>query len=1143
MLLAPCQGGCGQPGDRLREADPVTPRTPPDGADEPTRGGDPWAEQLAAAAGDASSDMASELARRAPASYRERTTPQEAALDAAELLGLARRGPAGDTEAAFDGHYRFVVRDGADGKMRIRRFADAPVELTTLLPVLESFGLVVEASMPYRIELPTGVSACIDDIGVHLRPPRTTAAVPFDVADGGPRLVAALEAAIRGRTDVDRLNGLVTSAGLHWREVMVLRAYTRYWSQCAPAIPADDLEEALGEFPAAAASLVAYFLARFDPRRKEPDAESAAQLACGEELAGVPLLRWDRALRVYLQLIDATVRTNYFRQDAEGRSPRTLAMKLESGAIDGLPSPRPRVETWVHGPQIEGVHLRAGMVARGGIRWSGRPADFRTEILDLMVAQVKKNAVIVPTGAKGGFVLRSPAPAGPDDVREGYATFVRCLLDITDNIAAGKVTAPTGVVTHDGPDPYLVVAADKGTAALSDLANEISAEYGFWLGDAFASGGSHGYNHKAMGITARGAWVAVRRHFHQLGVDVQREPVRVAGVGDMSGDVFGNGMLSSDAIHLVAAFDHRHIFLDPEPDPAVSYAERRRLAALPHSSWADYGADLISPGGGVWSRDAKLVLLTDPARRALGTDAESMTPPELITAILESPVDLLWFGGIGSFVKAAGETDSDVGDRANDEVRVTADRVRARVIGEGGNLGITQRARIRYSRRGGRINADFIDNAAGVATSDKEVNLKILLALALEEGRLDGAERDDYLLRAEPEVASEVLRQVDRSVSALNRAAPSSAEQLDAYAALIDLLEAHGRFDRAVEALPSIDELAVRRAAGAGLIRPELAVLLAYAKSDLVAALESAPLVADPAMADAVSAYFPSSLRDDYADLVPRHRLYDQILATAVAGEIVNRLGIVWAHETAAELGRALPEVASSFWAARQVTGAPALWAALDRRWEELPADAETRALDLAAEAVSDLARAYLRQGATLQPGPVIAADLAMADALRSAGSTAELDALVGAGLDASLAGTCVEIRARARVGEIGPVVRATGCDPAAARAVLDLVGEAAGTERMEAALRTPSADRWRAWLARAMRDDLLDWRHGAALDALSSPGVPSEQAARWVRQHEEELASARGLLDALGTPSADPVTVVAVALRRLPRARSGRGA
>ncbi len=1125
----------------LREADVVTTETT--GAPGPAPDRDSWARSLVELATEPEwRALALDLSRRAPASYRERTTSEQAALDARELLALFGTGEPpvsdpsdGGSPSASDGDHRFVVRALAADRFHIRRLAAKPVELTSLLPVLESFGLVVEESVPYRFDLRDDLAVSIDDVGVHLVD-LGAGATAFHPAKDGPRLVEALDAVVNGRTEVDALNVLVAAAGLGWRDVSLLRAYTNYWAQCDLPIPPSDVEAALIGFPAVAGTLVAYFRSRFDPG--ETEAEAAVRAACMAQLSQVPLLRWDRALRVVLALVDATVRTNFFQRKVTGRPKETVTLKLESHAVPQLHPPLPKVETWVHAPEVEGVHLRAGLVARGGIRWSERPADFRTEVLDLMVAQVKKNAIIVPTGAKGGFVCRRPVRPSPKDISRCYSVFVSSLLDVTDDLEGGKVVGPRDVVAHDGPDPYLVVAADKGTAELSDLANELSAAYGFWLGDAFASGGSHGYNHKAMGITARGAWVAVRRHSHQLGIDVQHEPISVAGIGDMSGDVFGNGMLLSDAIRLVAAFDHRHIFLDPDPDPAVSFAERERLAHLPVSSWADYTPELISAGGGVWARDAKEVPLAPEARRALGVELDRLSPPELISAILESPVDLLWFGGVGTFVKARGEADSEVGDRANDEVRITADRVRARVIGEGGNLGLTQLARIRYSRRGGRINTDFIDNAAGVATSDREVNLKILLALAIEEGRLEPADRDAYLERAQDGVAGEVLRQVDHSVAALNRAVPDSAGQLDAYAALVDGLEAAGRVDRALESLPDTEEFAVRRTAGAGMIRPELAVLLAYAKSDLGAAIEESPIVSDPAFAGAVEAYFPSAMRRDFGDLIAKHRLYDQILATEVAGEIVDRLGIVWAHETAAELGVGLGEVAGAYWAARHVIGAAGPWEELDSQWAQLPADADAQLHRAVSDAVADLARAYLLRGASARPSALIAEDLPVAEALATVPPPQEaVNEFLALGVDRALAERWAATGVRARAADVGPVVRVTGRPVDEVLSTYALVDDAAGVPRMMRALReAETADRWRSWLTRATRDDLCEWRRGAVVDALSSTADPSDPLLGWAASRDSALGAARRLLLALDAPDTDPATVVAVALRRLPK-------
>jgi glutamate dehydrogenase len=1129
-----------------------------------------WVQDVAARlAGPDTLGEVERFAVRLPAGYREGTSPAEAAQDLAELAALAET-PDGEvgTEsagAAFGGHHRLAVRPALDSEectFRIRRYGEHGVELTRFLPILESFGLVVVESVPYRLAPGSAGEPAvhIDDVGVRIDAPHGPEALRFVPSVHGPRLVEALEAVARGETEVDSLNRLVTVAALDWRQVTVLRAYQRYWLQGATAFSASELADPLVTFPEMARALIGYFQTRFDPDCHPPPgalaakgsfgkAEQVERARCVSELDMVPQLQQDQVLRGYLQLVDATVRTNYFQTDADGRHSPVLTLKFDSRRVPDLPAPRPQVEAFVHGPTVEGVHLRAGLIARGGIRWSERPNDFRTEVLDLAFAQVKKNAIIVPTGAKGGFVCRNRSSPGlapgvtAEEVRAAYALFVQALLDVTDNLGSGQVVTPPDVIAWDGPDPYLVVAADKGTAAFSDLANSLSERRGFWLGDAFASGGSHGYDHKAMGITARGAWVAVCRHFHQLGIDVQTDQIRVVGVGDMSGDVFGNGMLRSRAIRLVAAFDHRHIFLDPDPDPAVSFDERARLAALPRSSWADYRPELISRGGGVWARTAKAVPLAPPAQRALGVAGDSLSPPELVSAILAAPVDLLWFGGIGTFVKAPDEPDVAVGDHGNDSVRITADQVRARVVAEGGNLGMTQLARIRYSRRGGRINTDFIDNAAGVATSDREVNLKILLALAIEEARLDPPGRDRYLAESATEVAEDVLRQVDHSVTALSRAVAGSARELDAYEALVDDLEEAGRFDRQVEVLPSADELRVRREAGAGLIRPELAVLLAYAKSDLVAAIEQSEVVSDPALLDAVLTYFPGPIRESFTDLIPRHRLYPQLVATDLAGEIVDQLGIVWAHETAAELGRDLAEVAAAAWAARQVLGAGERWAELESRSGELSADAEAALHLTISDAVARLARAYLTSPGPPRVGELVERDRRAAAAVAEAASPdatkAEEDALVGLDVEPELAHRFVVAAAGAEVGEAGPVARLTGRPISEAVVALDLVARTAALDRLlegidRALAVVPAPSRLTTWQARALSDDLRAWRRHAATVALAQPGSPADAVSSWESAHQTDLDRAALLFNRTGPSAADPLAMGALALRRL---------
>ncbi len=748
-------------------------------------------------------------------------------------------------------------------------------------------------------------------------------------------------------------------------------------------------------------------------------------------LAAVEHLDQDQVLRAYLGLMDATVRTNHYVRTAGGARLATLAIKLESALVPELPPLRPNVEAFVYSPRVEGIHLRGGPIARGGIRWSDRQDDLRTEVLGLVRAQVLKNAGIVPTGAKGGYVCKRMATSdgAPLDVRaeirECYQLFVSGLLDITDNVVSGTVTPPAGVRSADGEDSYLVVAADRGTATFSDLANQISADHRFWLGDAFASGGQHGYDHKAMGITARGAWVAARQHFRQLGIDPEQEEVRVIGVGDMSGDVFGNGMLLSRTIALIAAFDHRHIFVDPDPDPARSYAERSRLFRLPRSSWEDYDRSVLSPGGGVWPRTTKEISLSPEAQEVLALRSRVVSPPELVSAILTAPADLLWLGGIGTFVKAPSESHADVGDRVDDVVRVDADKVRARVVAEGGNLGFTQRARIVYSRRGGKINTDFIDNAAGVATSDYEVNLKILLALAIEGGRITADQRDQLLAEVTDDVARAVLHDVGLTALAVTRAVPASASDLDAYDALMTHLEAVGHLDRNVEALPAGEEMDRRRSAGAGLTRPEAAVVLALAKSDLAQALETSSLVGDPAIHDAVAAYFPAAIVAQFGDLLGSHRLYPQLAATRVAHEIIDRMGVTWAHETADEFGVGLADVGRAFWAARHVVAADRLWRDIEGLATSVGTDAE-EVLELSvAGAVHTLARRYLIDGVGNRDADwEIARQLESASGLPGEGA-ARVKTLVDLGVGPATASAFGRLRTVALAADVGMVIRA----------------------------------------------------------------------------------------------------------------------
>lgn len=805
-----------------------------------------------------------------PPGYPEETGPEDAANDwrAVHALttapvesgpspGSGGSAPSGPLPVPQVGSLVLSpCRGSAPGDFRLRRTGRGRVELSSLLPVLESFGLAAVEAVPWHFVLgPGGPEAYLDDIGLRV----VTAVVGAGV--GSPRfdqrLVEAIGAVLGGRAEVNVLNRLVVGAELSWREVSLLCAYGGYRAVVGGhrgAERAQSIGDALVAFPAVAAATVGLFRARLVPAPaalEAPD-QDAAEAGVVAALTEVPDLAHYEDLRELVSLVRATTRTNW----ALGSG--AVALKFASPAVPFLPAPKPMAEIFVWSPSFEALHLRFGPVARGGIRWSDRQSDMRAEVLGLARAQVKKNTLIIPTGAKGAFTLRG-GPAAHDKAlaQKAYSEFMDALLDVTDNIVGGQTVHPPGVICRDGDDPYLVVAPDKGTAAFSDVANKVSTGRSFWLGDAFASGGSRGYDHKALGITARGAWLAVRRHFRALGMDPQVDQLRVVGVGDMSGDVFGNGMLQSRALLLVAAFDHRHIFIDPTPGPEQSFAERLRLSRLPGSTWADFDMTAASPGAAVFSRQAKEAVLSAEAAAALGIPVGPLTPPELVKACLRAPVDLIFFGGVGTFVKAPGESDVEVDDEDNDEVRVSADQLRARVVAEGANLALTQRARASYSRRGGRVNADFVDNAAGVAMSDREVNLKILLGVAISAGRLAAEARDEALFAAQDEAAAAVLATVEGSLVALDQAARSSPDALPAYEALMVALEHSGLLDREVEALPGPEELARRRDAGAGLSRPELAVVVSFARAALARSIEGSELTASPALAVAPCAISP----------------------------------------------------------------------------------------------------------------------------------------------------------------------------------------------------------------------------------------------------------------------------------------------
>jgi glutamate dehydrogenase len=731
----------------------------------------------------------------------------------------------------------------------------------------------------------------------------------------------------------DSLNRLVLAANLDWRSVTVIRAYTRYLLQTGIPFSQVYMERTLIRHASIARELWQLFEQQFDPsvRAREAQRKSLRE-RIARALDRVVSQDDDRILRAYLTLIEATLRTNYYRLD-NGKPKSYLSLKLDSRQLP-VPLPKPFVEIFVYSPRIEGVHLRMGRVARGGIRWSDRREDFRTEVLGLMKAQNVKNTVIVPVGAKGGFVpKRMPANASAEDrQREGvacYRTFIRGLLDLTDNLVGGKIVPPPDIVRRDDDDPYLVVAADKGTATFSDIANAISSEYKFWLGDAFASGGSAGYDHKKMAITARGAWECVKRHFREIGLDTQTQDFTVVGIGDMAGDVFGNGMLRSKHIRLVAAFNHQHIFLDPEPDAARSFAERERLFNLPRSTWKDYDATLISKGGGIFERSAKSIALSPQVKMLLGVNDDALSPQLLIKAMLRTKTDLLWNGGIGTYVKARSETHAEVGDKSNDTVRVDGNELRCKVVGEGGNLGFTQRGRIEYARGGGRINTDFIDNSAGVDCSDHEVNIKILLNAAAEKG-LKTAERNKLLVRMTEDVAALVLRDNYLQSQALSMAELTAVERLPEHTHFIRSLEITNELDRAVEYLPSAEDLAELGKQHMGLTRPELAVLLSYSKIAFFNRLIVTDVPEDPYLGRELERYFPGILQERYRALMRKHRLRREIITTAVTNSLVNRMGPSFPLRTQEDTGADAAATARAYTIAREVFDARELWVQIE---------------------------------------------------------------------------------------------------------------------------------------------------------------------------------------------------------------------
>ncbi|MDH2414414.1 NAD-glutamate dehydrogenase [Nocardioides sp. CER19] len=884
-----------------------------------------------------------------PEGYKEDYSARTAAADLGRLEAIRTDGP--DDSGLDLSLYEQLDASPGEIRLKVYRVGD-PLSLSQVLPMLASMGVEVVDERPHELE---GLErrSIIYDFGLRYGE---------NLPSGSHELFQdALRAVWDGFNETDGFNGLVLAAGLTWRQATVLRAYAKYMRQCNSPFAQDYIEGALRGNAHITRLLVSLFEARFDPVSGSPDEEERLQRRILDALDDVASLDHDRILRSYLTHIKATLRTNYFQKDAATGGPHPyLSLKLEPSGIPDLPQPRPKFEIFVYSPRVEGVHLRFGPVARGGLRWSDRRDDFRTEVLGLVKAQMVKNTVIVPVGAKGGFFCKQLPDASDRDawLAEGvacYKTFISGLLDITDNLVDGKTLPARDVVRHDGDDSYLVVAADKGTATFSDIANGVAHDYGFWLGDAFASGGSVGYDHKAMGITARGAWVSVQRHFRERGIDCQAEDFTAVGIGDMSGDVFGNGMLCSEHTRLVAAFDHRDIFLDPDPEPKTSYAERRRLFELPRSSWQDYDKSLLSEGGGIYPRSLKSIPLNNAVRSALGIDAgvEKMTPAELMKAILQAPVDLLWNGGIGTYVKGESESHGDVGDKANDAIRVNGSQLRARCVGEGGNLGLTQAGRIEYvlrggdtdgpSEEGGRINTDFIDNSAGVDTSDHEVNIKILLDRVVKDGDLTSKQRNGLLAEMTDEVATLVLRDNYEQNLAIANAVAHAPSLLHVHEDFMRRLEKAGTLDREIEGLPSRAEVRRRLERGVGLTPPELSVLMAWTKIVLAHELLGGELPDDPYLDVDLKAYFPTPMRERFESQIEAHPLRREIIVTQVVNDLVNGAGMTYWPRLADETGASVADLTRANFVAREIFGSLPLRQEL-RSWDnKIDASVQTR--------------------------------------------------------------------------------------------------------------------------------------------------------------------------------------------------------
>jgi glutamate dehydrogenase len=1136
---------------------------------------DGFSDAIAQAYGAATGPLSERYAGAFPASYRDTFTPREAAEDIEHVEQVLEGKAAGGSIGA---HVYGRSNDAASA-LHFKLFAKGGfIALSECLPVFEKLGLKVIAEDAFALTPVDGTGKAVEVALQNFLMERADGK-PADLERVKPLLEDAFHAVWSRKAESDGFNRLVISAELDWRDVVILRMLAKYLRQAGVNLSQSYMENALYKNPSIAVDLVRLFRTLHDPQAFDgPAARKAAadgiRARIEEALNDVPSADDDRIIRAMRSVIDASLRTSFFQHAPDGGARPYIATKLDSRKLDMLPAPKPLVEIWVYAPEVEAIHLRFGRIARGGIRWSDRAEDFRTEILSLVKAQQVKNAVIVPVGAKGGFYpKRLPAGGSRDAVQEAgisaYKLFIGAILDLTDNLGPdGKVIPPKGVVRFDDDDPYLVVAADKGTATFSDIANGLAIERNYWLGDAFASGGSRGYDHKKMGITARGAWEAVKRHFRELGRDIQSEPFTCVGVGDMSGDVFGNGMLQSKETKLLAAFDHRHIFLDPSPDPHVSYAERKRMFDLPRSSWADYDAKLISKGGGVFPRTAKEIPLSDEVKTALGLSKDKATPAELIRAILSAQMDLLFFGGIGTYIKAAWQGHGDAGDRANDALRIDGRDVRASVVGEGANLGVTQYGRIEYARlggperKGGRIDTDAIDNSAGVDTSDHEVNIKILVSGPLRRGTLKDDERDALLAAMTDDIAALVLKDNYDQTFALSVAESSAARDLDASGRFIRELEREGLLDRAVEMLPSDDAMKVLARQSLGLTRPELCVLLAYAKMALLESVTASAIPDDPYFAYLLTEYFPPLARQKFASEIPRHRLAREIIATQLVNRMVNLAGPLFAQRMRELSNAPLASTARGYALADGAFGLSELARRIGALDLKIPAKAQNAMMGDIAELLRRLGLWFIVQlpaqaNITRTVETYRKGFTALKGRFQSLISPLEAKTIEGRIAQFQQAGVPLDVAEDAGVlpllgaaPEVVLLAETSGIAVNAAAAAYFAAGAVAGLDRLRAlASEIAPSDHWDRLSLRRTVDDLYAAQRllaGAALKADSGRAATRQQGAAavqaWAKAREEELGRTAKFLSELGQAGEPSIAKLSLANSQVQKLAAAAG-